>query len=97
VLEVIEVDAAEGSEVAFEAGYREAAHLVKRAKGFVSMQLVRGIEVPNRYRVRIRWLTLDSHTRELRESADHEALVKLTRPHAAGRAVVQHDEFVVDE
>jgi heme-degrading monooxygenase HmoA len=97
VLEVIEVDAVEGSEAAFEAGYREAAHLVKRAKGFVSMQLVRGIEVPNRYRVLIRWLTLDSHTREFRESADYEALVKLTRPHAAGRAVVQHYEFVVDE
>ena len=95
VLEIVEVDAVVGSERAFEEAYLEAAHLLKRATGFVSMQLVRGIEVPNRYRVLIHWRTLESHTREFRESPDYQALVELTRPHAASRAVVQHYELVV--
>jgi heme-degrading monooxygenase HmoA len=97
VLEVVEVDAVQGSEAAFEQAYREAAQLLKRAKGFVSMQLVRGIEVPNRYRVLVQWQNLESHTRGFRESPDYEAVIALTRPHAASRALVQHYELVVKE
>jgi heme-degrading monooxygenase HmoA len=95
VLEIVEVDAVPGAEAAFEEAYRTAADLLHRAKGFMSMQLLRGIEEPNRYRVLVQWQTLESHTRDFRESPDYQVLVGLTRAHAASRAVVQHYELVV--
>jgi heme-degrading monooxygenase HmoA len=95
ILEVVEVDAVQGAEAAFEDAYRAASSLLQRAEGFISMQLIRGIEVPNRYRVLIQWQNLESHTREFRESQDYQAFVELTRPHAVSRAVVQHYELVM--
>lgn len=97
ILEVVEVDAVPGSEAAFEDAYREAAVFLKRAKGFVSMRLMRGIETPHRFRVLIKWQSLESHTRDFRESPDYAALMELIRPHAASRAVVQHYTLVMEE
>jgi heme-degrading monooxygenase HmoA len=77
VLELVEIECTPGSEDTFEAAYRAAVPLLQRAKGFVSMQIVRGIELPNQFRVLVYWETLESHTREFRESEDHHTFIKM--------------------
>jgi heme-degrading monooxygenase HmoA len=59
-------------EAAFEDGVRKAAPLFERAKGCKGMELQRSIEKPSRYRLFLRWETLENHTVDFRESADFQ-------------------------
>ena len=44
----------------------------RRAAGFVSLRLLRGIESPSRYLLLVEWETLEDHTEGFRKSAGYE-------------------------
>ena len=73
ILEIAQIDVKPGMEAAFEAGVAEAAPLFRRARGCVGMELQRSIEQPNRYRLFVRWETLENHTVDFRGSPDFQA------------------------
>lgn len=73
ILEIAQIDVKPGLEEAFEAGVREATALFERAKGCRGMELQRSIEKPQRYRLFVRWETLENHTVDFRGSADFQA------------------------
>jgi len=52
----------------FEAALTEARSVVAESHGFVSLELHRGIETPDRYVLLIRWETLEDHTVGFRQS-----------------------------
>ncbi len=51
-----------GQNEAFEAAFREASPIIASAKGYISHQLQKCIEVENKYLLLVEWETLEDHT-----------------------------------
>ena len=73
ILEIAQFAITPGLETQFEAGVEKAKPLFAHAKGCRSMELMRSIEHPGRYRLLIQWETLENHTVDFRSSADFQA------------------------
>jgi heme-degrading monooxygenase HmoA len=72
ILEVARLDVIAGQETAFEAAFCEAKNIIASMPGFVSLELQRCIETPNRYLLLVRWQTLEHHTVGFRSSPDYQ-------------------------
>lgn len=79
----------------FEAAVAKAAELFKRAKGCLGMELQKGIESPDVYRLWIRWNALEDHTVGFRESADFQQWRSLVGHCFASPPQVEHTRTVV--
>jgi heme-degrading monooxygenase HmoA len=77
VLEIAQIDIKPGMESEFEEGVRRAAPLFRRAKGCRGMELQRSAEKPNRYRLFVKWDTVENHTVDFRGSPDFQEWRKL--------------------
>ena len=68
ILEVAILNVRTGQEAEFETALREAQRIIAAAQGYVSHQLRRCIEKPNRYVLLVTWRTLEDHTQGFRRS-----------------------------
>jgi heme-degrading monooxygenase HmoA len=68
VLEVATLSVKPGQEAAFEAAFAEAKDIFRSMKGFVSLQLKRGVEHSSRYLLLVEWQTIEDHTVGFRQS-----------------------------
>jgi len=66
------LDVRPGQEAAFEQAFARAKDLIAASLGFVSLELLRCIETPNRYLLLARWERLENHTEGFRKSAAYE-------------------------
>jgi heme-degrading monooxygenase HmoA len=73
ILEIAQIDVRPGLEAEFEAGVAQAAPLFGSAKGCRGMELQRSVEKPRRYRLFVRWETLEDHTVGFRNSDEFHA------------------------
>jgi len=80
VLEIAQIDVKPGMEAEFERGVAQAAPLFERAQGCQSMELQRSLEKPGRYRLFVRWATLEDHTVAFRGSEDFQEWRRLVGP-----------------
>jgi quinol monooxygenase YgiN len=92
ILEIAQVDVKPGEEAAFEARVKEAVAIFRRAEGCLGLDLQRSIEKPTRYRVMIRWRTLENHTVDFRGSPLFQEWRALVGPHFASPPEVEHCE-----
>ena len=90
ILEIATIDVKSGMEQEFEAGVAKAAPLFKRAKGCKGMELQRGVEKPERYRLFVKWDTIENHTVDFRGSADFQEWRKLVAHCFASTPEVEH-------
>ena len=90
VLELAQIDIKPGLEAEFEAGVKEAAPLFKRARGCKGMELHRSVEKPQRYRLLVKWDTVENHTVEFRGSEDFQQWRKLVGHCFASPPEVEH-------
>ncbi|MBZ0141072.1 MAG: antibiotic biosynthesis monooxygenase, partial [Pseudorhodoplanes sp.] len=90
ILEIAQIEVKPGMERDFEAGVAAAAPLFRRAKGCRGMELQRSIEKPQRYRLFVRWDTLENHTVDFRGSADFAEWRKLVGHCFAAPPEVEH-------
>ena len=90
ILEIAQIDVKPGTEAEFEAGVKKAMPLFKRAKGCKSLELQRSIEKPSRYRLFIKWQTLENHTVDFRGSTDFQEWRKLVGHYFAAPPKVEH-------
>ena len=90
VLEIAQIDIKPGMEAEFEAGVKGAAPVFKRAKGCSGMELQRSIEKPLRYRLFVKWATVENHTVDFRGSADFQEWRKLVAHCFAAPPEVEH-------
>lgn len=72
VLEIAQIDVKPGMEEAFEAGVTKAVPIFKRAKGCQGVELQRSIEKSGRYRLFVKWDTVENHTVDFRGSPDFQ-------------------------
>ncbi len=72
VLEVATLNVRPGQESEFEQAFTHAAPLIAAMKGYITHELQRCIETPNRYVLLVRWQTLEDHTVGFRGSAEYQ-------------------------
>jgi quinol monooxygenase YgiN len=72
ITEIAQIDVKPGMETEFEAGVKKAAPIFQRAKGCHGMELSRSIEKPSRYRLFVKWATVENHTVDFRGSPDFQ-------------------------
>ena len=95
ILEIAQIDVKPGMESEFEGGVSRAAPVFQRAKGCKAMALQRSVEKPTRYRLFVRWETLENHTVDFRGSADFQEWRKLVAHCFAAPPEVEHVREVV--
>lgn len=95
ILEIAQINVKPGLEAEFEANVGKAAQLFARAKGCKGMELQRSIEKPNRYRLFVKWETLEHHTVDFRGSEDFNQWRKLVANCFDGAPEVEHTELAV--
>ena len=75
----------------------QAEPLFRRAKGCGGMALQRSVEHPTRYRLFVRWETVENHMVDFRESPDFAEWRKLVAHCFAAPPAVEHTRAVVGE
>ena len=95
ILEIAQIDVKPGAEAEFEAGVAKAVPIFKRAKGCAGVELQRSTEKPSRYRLFVRWRTVENHTVDFRGSADFQEWRKLVGHCFAAPPDVEHTHQVV--
>ncbi|NBU65412.1 MAG: antibiotic biosynthesis monooxygenase [Chloroflexia bacterium] len=77
VLEVAILDVKTEQNEAFEAAFQQAASLIASIPGYVSHELQKCLEQPQRYILLVQWQTLDAHTIGFRQSAQYQEWKRL--------------------
>jgi quinol monooxygenase YgiN len=90
ILEIAQIDIKPGMESEFEAGVKAAAPIFKRAKGCHGMELQRSIEKPQRYRLFVKWDSVENHTVDFRGAPDFQEWRKLVGHCFAAPPEVEH-------
>ena len=77
ILEVATLDVKPGQAALFEAAFTQAQKIISSMPGYVSHQLQKCIEKPDRYILLVNWQTLEHHTVGFRESEQYQEWRKL--------------------
>jgi heme-degrading monooxygenase HmoA len=72
ILEVATLDVKPGLESAFENDFDLAVTHVEGVAGYISHELQRSIETPNRYVLLVQWETVEAHTEGFRQSPGYQ-------------------------
>jgi quinol monooxygenase YgiN len=72
ILEIAQIDVKPGMEEAFEKGVAAAVPLFRRARNCHGVELQRSFEKPQRYRLVVKWETVEDHMVGFRNSADFQ-------------------------
>jgi heme-degrading monooxygenase HmoA len=67
-LEVAILNIRRGQETAFETAMKNARPLIEATPGFISIDIRRCVETPNRYLLLVSWRALEDHTIGFRQS-----------------------------
>jgi len=95
VMELAQIEIKPGMEAEFEAGVAKAAPIFRRARGCEGMELHRSVEKPQRYRLLIKWATVENHTVDFRGSDDFQEWRKLVGHCFAAAPEVEHTRRTV--
>jgi quinol monooxygenase YgiN len=95
-LEIVQVEIKPGLEAEFEAGVAKAVPLFRRAKGCHGLEMQRSVEKPQRYRLFVKWETMEAHTVDFRGSADFQAWRGLVGHCFAAPPEVEHTSRVLE-
>ena len=95
ITEIAQIDVKPGMEAEFETGVKNAAPVFQRAKGCQGLELQRSIEKPGRYRLFVKWQTVENHTVDFRGSADFQEWRKHVAHCFASPPEVEHVNQVV--
>ncbi|HZM53396.1 MAG TPA: antibiotic biosynthesis monooxygenase [Acidimicrobiales bacterium] len=90
VLEHAVITIRPGTDAEFEAALMEARSVIARAHGFISLELHRGVESPDRFLLFVEWETLDDHMVGFRRSEAFAQWRALIGPYFASPPVVDH-------
>lgn len=74
----------------FEGAFKQASQIIASMQGYISHELHRCIETPNRYLLLVRWETLEDHTVGFRESAEYQKWKTLLHHFYHPMPIVEH-------
>ena len=97
ILELADIRIQPGRQAEFElAIQRGVTEVIRHAKGFISYQVRRGIESPDRYALMIEWETLENHTVDFRGSPAFQEWRAIVGPFFVSPPVVEHFAMLED-
>jgi heme-degrading monooxygenase HmoA len=79
-----------GRETAFETTMRQARPLIEATPGFISINLRRCLETPNRYLLLVSWQTLEDHTVGFRQSDRYPKWREMLHPFYDPAPTIEH-------
>lgn len=94
ILEAVMLMVIPEKQPAFEATFRQASALIAGADGYISHELQRCIEVPNKYLLLVRWKDLDAHRVGFRQSEAYQEWRTLLHHFYEPFPTVEHFENV---
>ncbi len=94
ILEAVFLPILLGREAEFEVAFRQASTIIAAMPGYISHELQRGIETPNKYLLLVRWQTLEDHTIGFRQSAEYQTWRQLLHHFYEPFPVVEHFEQI---
>ena len=97
VLEVAILDVKPGRSHEFEDAFIQAQEIISSMQGYVSHQLQKCVENPNRYILLVNWETLEDHTQGFRCSAAYQEWRRLLHHFYDPFPEVEHYELVAGE
>ena len=97
VLEVAILDVKPGQGLDFEAAFGQAQTIISSMKGYVSHQLRKCLEKPNRYILLVAWQTLEDHTQGFRGSAEYQEWSRLLHHFYDPFPEVEHYVVVMED
>ncbi len=92
ILEVAPLDVLPGKTDEFEEAFAEASGIISSAHGYLSHELQRSVETPQRYVLLVRWETLADHTENFRGSAAYTEWKRLLHHFYDPFPTVEHFE-----
>jgi heme-degrading monooxygenase HmoA len=95
IFEIAEIEVKPGEEILFEAAAAKAVPLFERSRGCRGLELQRSVETPSKYRLVVKWETLEDHTVHFRGSTEFQEWRRLAGPHFASPPVVGHTHTVL--
>ena len=90
ILEIAQIEVKDGLDREFEAAVDKAEPIFRRAKGCRGVVLERSIEFPQRYRLLVRWDTVENHTVDFQKSPDFLEWRRLVGGCFASTPTVEH-------
>ena len=97
ILEVALLEIHQGMERDFEQAFAQAASIIAATEGYISHQLQRCIETPNRYLLLVRWQTLEAHTIGFRQSPSYQDWKRLLHHFYDPFPTVEHFENLLED
>jgi heme-degrading monooxygenase HmoA len=95
ILEVAVLNVRSGMNRAFEEAFSQASAIIAAMPGYVSHQLQRCIEAPNRYVLLVNWQTLEAHTVGFRSSIQYQDWKRILHHFYDPFPTVEHYELVL--
>lgn len=94
ILEVALLTIRPGQEPEFEYAFTQAVPIIASMKGYITHELQRCVETPNRYILLVRWQTLEDHTVGFRGSPEYQEWRRLLHHFYEPFPVVEHFQRV---
>ncbi len=95
ILESAVLDVKPGQAAEFERAFAKAQRIISASRGYLSHELRRCVENPDRYLLLVRWRTLEDHTVGFRQSAPYQEWKKLLHHFYDPFPTVEHYESVL--
>lgn len=95
ILEVALLHVRPGMRGAFEEAFRKASSIICAMPGYISHQLQRCIEAPDRYLLLVNWETLEAHTVGFRGSPEYQDWKRMLHHFYDPFPTVEHYESVL--
>ncbi|OAI13968.1 antibiotic biosynthesis monooxygenase [Methylomonas koyamae] len=96
ILEIAILNVIAGRELEFEANFRQASGIIASMNGYISHQLQRCIEHPNRYVLLVNWDSLEDHTEGFRGSVQYDEWRALLHHFYEPFPTVEHYSLVME-
>ncbi|GAA2531988.1 antibiotic biosynthesis monooxygenase [Streptomyces levis] len=97
IIEIAQIEIHPGQEKEFEAAVSKALPYFLAADGCHGVDLHRSVEHPSRYRLMVRWLTVEHHTVAFRGSEGFAKWRALAGPYFAAPPEVEHVRSVLTQ
>ena len=72
ILEVAILNVIQGKEKEFEVNFAQAQKIISSMNGYLSHELQKCIETPNRYILLVKWNSLEDHVNGFRKSKEYQ-------------------------
>ena len=95
ILEIAVLNVRPGMSSAFEEAFRQASAIISAMPGYISHELQRCIEAPDRYLLLVNWETLEAHTVGFRGSPGYQEWKRMLHHFYDPFPTVEHYESVL--